>query len=212
MARKSYRETDDARGKAGRIPIPPAAILQQAKAALWLLTHFGGVGSKLRKGFGCFADIAADDVGAVDRCRQAAAAFRRACGCDGPFQEQWADSLALEQMLPPLEITTRWKDYWFALDQLGYAVQSFAQEQKTQPGQGRVGPAAADPRPSPGSRFPDKTDVASSPPAPREAPRATASPRRSSIISARRRTARSPCAWRRSPPGTSRTWRPALPC
>ena len=105
-------------------------ILQQAKAALWLLTHFGGVGSKSRKGFGSFADIAAEDVAAVDLCRQAAAAFRRACGCDGPFQEQWAESLALGQMLAPSEVQTPWKDYWFALDQLGYAAQRFAQDRR----------------------------------------------------------------------------------
>jgi CRISPR-associated protein Cmr6 len=105
-------------------------ILQQAKAALWLLAHFGGVGSKSRKGFGSFADIATDDAGTVDLCRTVAVAFRQACRCDGPFQERLADSLALAQMLPPLEIPTGWKDHWFALDQLGYAIQSFAQKHK----------------------------------------------------------------------------------
>jgi CRISPR-associated protein Cmr6 len=151
MARKSYCGMRDARGKPVCSSIPPALILQEAKAALWLLTHFGGVGSKSRKGFGCFADIAADAVGTVELCQQAAAVFRRVCGCDGPFQERLADSLALAQMLPPLEIPTGWKDHWFALDQLGYAIQSFAQKHKHDPGKAALGLPRQihGPRPSP---------------------------------------------------------------
>ena len=57
VARRSYWETRDSQGKPVRNPISPAVILQQAKAALWLLTHLGGVGSKSRKGFGSLADV-----------------------------------------------------------------------------------------------------------------------------------------------------------
>ena len=151
MGRKSCREQRDARGKLVRSAIPAGLILQQAKAALWLLTHFGGVGSKSRKGFGCFVDIAGDAIGTVELCEQAAADFRRVCGCDGAFQERLADSLALAQMLPPLEITTGWKDHWFALDQLGYAVQSFAQKHKHEPAKAALGLPRQihGPRPSP---------------------------------------------------------------
>jgi CRISPR-associated protein Cmr6 len=127
-ARGSRWESQNARGKPLRSPIPPDVVLQQAKAALWLLTHFGGVGSKARKGFGSFADISCGDVNSLDDCRKAAAAFRSLCGCDGTFHDQLAESLALERVLRLDDIPISWKDYWFSLDQLGYASQAFAQQ------------------------------------------------------------------------------------
>ena len=130
VARPANFQTTNARGKGVRTAVPPHLVLQQAKAALWLLVHFGGVGSKSRKGFGSFADIAAEGVDSVDRCRQTAAAFRQTCGCDSQFNDRFADSLSLARMLPPLEVPTAWKDPWYALDQLGYAFQSFAQQHK----------------------------------------------------------------------------------
>ncbi len=130
VARRSHWESRDLRGERVRVAIPPAVVLQQAKAALWLLTHLGGAGSKSRKGFGSFADIFAGDVGNLGGCRQAAAAFRLLCRCDGPYQDRHAESLALERARQLDDIPTGWKDHWFALDQLGYAFQSFAQRRR----------------------------------------------------------------------------------
>lgn len=127
-ARKSYLTDQDA--KDGRRPhavLQPEAVLEQARAAMALLCHFGGVGSKSRKGFGSFADLEPDTGALIADCERSASAFRQACGCDGPFREHWAESPALQLILPPLEITTNWDDCWFALDQVGYAAQSFAQ-------------------------------------------------------------------------------------
>jgi CRISPR-associated protein Cmr6 len=130
VARKSYWQIRDLRGKLVRTPIDPTVVLQQAKAALWLLTHVGGVGSKSRKGFGSFADIFAGDVSSLRDCQQAAAAFRRLCRCDGPFHDRLAESPALERARRLDDVTTGWNDCWYALDQLGYAFQSFAQHRR----------------------------------------------------------------------------------
>lgn len=53
--------------------LSPDDALIQAKAALWLLTRHGGVGSKARKGFGGFADIEIDDIPDLETCRRRAA-------------------------------------------------------------------------------------------------------------------------------------------
>lgn len=113
----------------GERPVAGAEILRQGEAALWLLCHYGGIGSKARKGFGSFADIEVADIAAIDDCKRRAAAFRCAVGVaerlPGPV-----GSSSLEEMLPPLEVETPWKDRWFAMDQLGFAAQAFAREKK----------------------------------------------------------------------------------
>ncbi len=110
----------------GERPVAGAEILRQGEAALWLLCHYGGVGSKARKGFGSFAEVEVADIAAIDDCKRRAAAFRRAVGVaerlPGPV-----GSSSLEEMLV-LEVETPWKNRWFAIDQLGFAAQAFARE------------------------------------------------------------------------------------
>lgn len=113
-------------------PIAPEVALDQARAALGLLDTFGGVGSKGRKGFGSLAGEAAafpDLAG----CEALARGLRQALGIDGPWQEDRARSPSLGERLGPLEIPTSWDDPWFALDQLGFAYQGFAQEYAHRP-------------------------------------------------------------------------------
>lgn len=105
--------------------IPQSLVRDQAKAALYLLCHFGGVGSKSRKGFGSFMDL--NDL-SVDECIRLAHDFRDKWGCDNKIEHD-ADSPALNNKLFE-EIPTPWIDYWYALDQLGFAVQTFAQKYK----------------------------------------------------------------------------------
>lgn len=115
----------------GRLPdgdrsIEAAEILRQGEAALWLLCHYGGVGSKARKGFGSFADVEVSDLATINDCKRRGAAFRRVSG----FSERSRDpvrSSSLEDMLD-LEVETPWKNWWFAIDQLGSAAQAFARE------------------------------------------------------------------------------------
>ena len=124
VARRTYFPPDGVPPKSR--PIPADLVLTQAKAALWLLCHFGGVGSKARKGFGSFADPGSMSLG---ECVRAAEDFRLASGLL-KRPEQVAESSALGAMLPPLEIPTPWRDSWFALDQLGFSAQAFAQRYK----------------------------------------------------------------------------------
>jgi CRISPR-associated protein Cmr6 len=50
--------------------IGEGVVLQQACGALWLLTHFGGVGAKGRKGFGSLADVAVEGIASTDDCKK----------------------------------------------------------------------------------------------------------------------------------------------
>ena len=115
----------------GRLPegkhaVAADEILRQGEAALWLLCHYGGVGSKARKGFGSFADVEVADIAAIDDCKRHAAAFRRAVGVERPRRS--VTSSSLEEMLVLEEVKTPWKDRWFAIDQLGFAAQAFARD------------------------------------------------------------------------------------
>ena len=106
--------------------IPPSEILCQGEAALWLLCRYGGVGSKARKGFGSFADIEIAGIRTADDCKDVGFQFRRKAGFEEDAEAKAsARSSNLDDMLP-LEIETPWRDWWFAMDQLGFAAQSFA--------------------------------------------------------------------------------------
>jgi CRISPR-associated protein Cmr6 len=114
-------------------------LLQQAAASLWLLCHFGGVGSKSRKGFGslnCIGETSqalfpnwnSSENPSRTTFKEVSAAFRRRCGLRED-EEIEADTPTLDAIVE-LEVRTAWKDPWFALDQLGYATQAFAQLHK----------------------------------------------------------------------------------
>lgn len=110
------------------IPLSADVLLEQARSALALLCHFGGVGAKARKGFGSFADLPGFDLAALKR---SATDFRARCGRGTPaFQPALAGSPALEQLLGPLEVPTGGANGWLALDQLAAAAQQFAKRYK----------------------------------------------------------------------------------
>jgi CRISPR-associated protein Cmr6 len=103
-------------------------VIAEAKAALALLCHFGGVGAKCRKGFGSFIDMPDFDLDAI---KKTAAHFRTCCGlANRQFQEGDAKSPSLEQLLGPLEISTEGQNWWLALDQLAAGAQTFAKQYK----------------------------------------------------------------------------------
>jgi len=132
------------------IDLPADLLLEQARAALVLLCHFGGAGAKGRKGFGSFADLPGFDIAAVKRT---GADFRARCSLGaGGFQEQWAESPALEQLLGPVEVPTGGTNWWLALDQLAAAAQQFAKRYKHRVEKKALGlPRRVDA--PPGSRF-----------------------------------------------------------
>ena len=106
------------------VPVPASLLLGQASAAVWLLTRYGGAGSRSRKGFGSFHDVDVDGIASVEDCRAAAARFREAC-CLQQGVQRTLDSPVLEDLILR-EIPTPWRDPWFALDQIGTALQLFA--------------------------------------------------------------------------------------
>lgn len=134
-ARPSCYIEQDARGKVLRKETieDPELILSQASAALWLLCHFGGVGAKARRGFGCFQDLTGMTL---EDCKEATAALRGTCKVSGPFREAYAQSPALEQLLSPdgskvfwleIEASSPWPNYWALLNIIGDAAQQFAE-------------------------------------------------------------------------------------
>ena len=80
------------------------AILQQACAALWLLTHYGGVGAKGRKGFGSLLDVSIDGISELDDCKRLAAALRTELRLSSPKGDQRLPSL---ERVRPAEIPLR---------------------------------------------------------------------------------------------------------
>ncbi len=131
-ARRGYRPATAARAPRWQPPeLDAGLVLSQATAALWLLCRFGGVGSKARKGFGSFADVAIEGIASLDDCRIIGRRFREACGLgDPPFEPGLVESPSLGVALGPVEIDTPWTNYWFALDQVGAATQDFAKRYK----------------------------------------------------------------------------------
>ena len=109
--------------------IEAADVLLQGQAALWLLCHYGGAGSKARNGFGSFADVEIDGISTTDDCRRIGARLREAAGLRGRIDLP-TRSPSLDDMLEMTPVDTPWRDSWFALDQLGGVMQSFARKNK----------------------------------------------------------------------------------
>jgi CRISPR-associated protein Cmr6 len=116
--------------------VPSGHILEQAKAALWLVCQFGGIGSKGRKGFGSLAADQLENYG-LETCRKAANELREQLGLSNQFAESDAHSPSLQQMLPHVDkvsfkVSFSWPDVWSVLDQVGFAYQAFAKKYKHQ--------------------------------------------------------------------------------
>ena len=117
----------------GRVPengpfIEAGDVLRQGQIALWILCRYGGVGSKARNGFGSFADIEISTIESVQDCKDAGVRLRETASLTGGHSGL-SKSSSLDDMLE-IEISTPWRKSWFALDQLGCAMQSFARKNK----------------------------------------------------------------------------------
>jgi CRISPR-associated protein Cmr6 len=113
------------------VRIPAETVLEQAKAALWLLCQYGGTGQRMRKGLGSL-QTPPELEGNLDQWLQAAENLREQCGFSSQFQDRYCDSPALLQRIELADILTPWKNEWFALHLVGYAYQSFMQAHKHQ--------------------------------------------------------------------------------
>jgi len=108
-------------------PIPAEVVIEQAKLALYLLCCFGGVGSKARKGYGSLRlGQELDYNGVLGEAIKAAATFRLAfLGNSGSIVEI-SNTPSLEHREFVKEWKAPWHDPWFAIDQLGFALQGLA--------------------------------------------------------------------------------------
>ncbi|MCY2963923.1 MAG: type III-B CRISPR module RAMP protein Cmr6 [Planctomycetota bacterium] len=119
------------RGKGATAPtLDPEMILDQARSALYLLTRFGGVGAKSRKGFGSLLGTFPDDY-TVERCLQKSAAFRKQAGFATRSTERIVESSAFgvdRSIEWEKDVEFNWPDLWAVLDQVGFALQTLAQK------------------------------------------------------------------------------------
>jgi CRISPR-associated protein Cmr6 len=107
-------------------------VLRQAVAALWLLTQYGGVGSKARKGFGSLqAGPEAADLWptSLEECIAGGAAFRRSCGV--PSRPQFEPALAdpgglADPDLQVVQIVVGRLNPWQLVDRVGAAYSAVA--------------------------------------------------------------------------------------
>lgn len=107
--------------------LPPTLILDQCLAALWLFCQYGGAGAKSRKGFGSFKSPPELNDWDIERVRRVAEEFRAHWKIARlPFQSG-ANGTACLQAAEFIEQATSWTDSWFAIDNLGQWMQSFAQ-------------------------------------------------------------------------------------
>lgn len=136
-ATRFFADRNDASKKERRsrgIVIDAEVVLQQAEAALWLLTAHGAAGSKSRKGFGSLqarADRLQGMTLAV--CKERAAVLRQHLALPADFAPARAESSNLDQALVMDDVPTPWADPWKVLDEVGFAYQAFAQELRHNP-------------------------------------------------------------------------------
>jgi len=111
-------------------PLSINQLKQEALAALELLCRLGGVGSKSRKGFGCFKLPAEFSQATLTDRRTQLLEQSKQLRKDLELEAGKSESPALDQLLVEEAVATPWKNYWVALDRVGDAAQAFAQSMK----------------------------------------------------------------------------------
>jgi CRISPR-associated protein Cmr6 len=155
-ARNSKYVQRDSQGRVTHVAeLSADLIMEQAMMAFWWFCSLGGIGSKARKGFGSFGDPPEfrswKNVGFDgSKWRAPGERFREACGVPrDAFEVNQVASPSLAQMrtlLHPLNMNpwmtfgTPWTDVWRVLDEIGTALQDFAQSGK-ESGHGKHCPA-----------------------------------------------------------------------
>lgn len=120
------------------INLPLDILLPQAKAALWLLTRYGGVGAKSRKGFGCFADVDVGDCHTLKDVERIAQQLRTACYVSEHNASQGIGALVPFLSDPDNNKVKEWtfdnvdlaEHHWLVLDHVGRALQEVCQKYK----------------------------------------------------------------------------------
>ena len=98
-------------------------VLEQACAALWLLTRYGGVGAKGRKGFGSLRDVNIEGIATIEDAKKRAAALRGEIRLSSGGADRRAPSL--ERMRAPEPIPLRQQQPEAALARVAEAYRDF---------------------------------------------------------------------------------------
>ena len=107
------------------IPLAAKDLLFQACVSLWLLAKYGGAGSKSRKGFGSFQEFEVRGISSIQDCSNAAERFLGICNL--PVRPDSSDyAPALDKAIIMDDLATAWDDPWFAIHEIGEALQSAA--------------------------------------------------------------------------------------
>ncbi|CAK0779648.1 CRISPR-associated protein Cmr6 [Azospirillaceae bacterium] len=127
----------------GKGEISASEILRQVQTVLWLLVHYGGIGSKARKGFGSIKSIPVDGVTSVDDCKKIAETFRRTAKAQ---KGRTSEGMAIEDA-KFMEMKIEEENIWQALNNIGEKLQSFTKSLEKSdrwalglPRKGRSGP------------------------------------------------------------------------
>ncbi|HEY1259908.1 MAG TPA: type III-B CRISPR module RAMP protein Cmr6 [Stellaceae bacterium] len=115
--------------------IPAEAVIGQARAALWLLTHYGGVGAKGRKGFGSLADAPFDRISNLDGCKELAENLRKSIGL-APGRGDFRAPCLEKMWLPPQPIPLRDSAPEQALGAVAKAYRTFVNPPRAERSQG----------------------------------------------------------------------------
>jgi len=126
ICRKGQYSRPDARHDEKPTPIEEDIVEQQAKAALWLLCQYGGVGSKSRNAYGSL-NLKTMGTPVIGEFEQVARKLRDHLKLSNdPHGSSETSDLNNKEHLEPIK--TPWKNYWFVLDQLGFSIQDFCQK------------------------------------------------------------------------------------
>ena len=102
------------------------AVLEQAKAALWLLCTYGGAGSKCRKGFGSLAAPGLEGF-YLDGCRSIGCQARQQCSVNTQFSPDQAESPSISDPdLRQWEIAVQTHSSDDLIDRIGRAYSAVA--------------------------------------------------------------------------------------
>ena len=107
-------------------PLTADQVLDQAKAALWLLCNYGGIGSKARKGFGSLATTGID-LNDLTACQVLARELRRRCLIDAELSAGRTESPSISDPdLQRLEMRGRTASPDDILERIGRAYSAVA--------------------------------------------------------------------------------------
>jgi CRISPR-associated protein Cmr6 len=121
IARSTELRLDPMAKRGTGIPIDASVVLAEATASLWLLSRYGGVGAKGRKGYGSFIDLMLQGIEGVTEIQRQAAGFREHCHL--PTKLESKPTIATLERMRTEQLPLGSLNEWLAIDALGRSYQ-----------------------------------------------------------------------------------------